>query len=196
MLGAPSFAVSSQRVGYSHSEPHFCWLRLEFRMLGRNPAKIITISGLCLVVLGTLMAYILELVSYNSTDTRVFRFLEVAFLPTLLIGIVTLFVGSIRLVRQVSSQTSFAIGILCFLAWMVGTLLEWVGIVRINAHDWSAILLVLTLFLIPFGLYSLSEDLEKGTSKLSPTPSHSPIFAPDAAPASPLQTASDPPPAP
>jgi hypothetical protein len=120
-------------------------------MLGRNPAKILTISGLCLIVLGTLMAYLLEVVSYNSTDTYVFRFLEVAFLPTLLIGIVTLFVGSIRLVRQISSQTSFAIGILCFLAWMVGTLLEWVGIVRINAHDWSAILLVLTLFLIPSG---------------------------------------------
>jgi hypothetical protein len=108
-------------------------------------------SGLCLVVLGTLMSYLLELVSYNSTDTPVFGFLEGAFLPTLLIGILTLFVGCIRLVRQISSQTSFAVGILCFLAWMLATLLEWLGIVRINAHDWSAIILFLTLSLIPFG---------------------------------------------
>jgi hypothetical protein len=120
-------------------------------MFARLPAKALTISGLCLVALGTLMSYLLELVSYNSTDTPVFGFLEAAFLPTLLIGILTLFVGCIRLVRQISSQTSFAVGTLCFLAWMLGTLLEWLGIVRINAHDWSAIILFLTLSLIPFG---------------------------------------------
>jgi hypothetical protein len=74
----------------------FVGLRLEFRMLARSHAKLLTISGMCL------------------------------------------------------AQTSFAVGILCFLAWILGSLLEWLGIVRISAHDWSAILLVLTLLLIPF----------------------------------------------
>jgi|HubBroStandDraft_6_1064221.scaffolds.fasta_scaffold477578_2 hypothetical protein len=121
-------------------------------MFARIPAKVLTSSGLGLVALGTLMTYLLDVVSYYySTDTWLFGFLEAAFLPTLLIGILTLFVGCIRLTRQISSQTSFALGLLCFLAWMLGTLLEWLGIVRINAHDWSAILLFLTLSLIPFG---------------------------------------------
>jgi hypothetical protein len=120
-------------------------------MFARIPAKVLTISGLCLTLLGTLMSYLLEIVSYNSTDTPAFGFLEAAFLPTLLIGLLTSFIGCIRLVRQIPSQSSFAIGLLCFLAWMVVTLLELLGIVRINFHDWSAIILFLTLCLIPFG---------------------------------------------
>ncbi len=120
-------------------------------MFARMPAKVLTISGLCLVVLGTLMSYLLEIVSHNSTDTPVFGFIEATFLPTLLIGLLILFVGCIRLVRQISSQSSFAVGILCFMAWVLGILLEWLGIVRINAHDWTAIILFLTLCLIPFG---------------------------------------------
>jgi hypothetical protein len=39
------------------------------------------------------MSYLLEVVSYNSTDTPVFGFLEAALLPTLLIGLLTLFIG-------------------------------------------------------------------------------------------------------
>ncbi len=97
------------------------------------------------------MAYLLEVVSYYSTDTWAFEFLGPSSLLCLFIGLLTLFVGCIRLTRQISSQTSFAVGLLCFLAWMLGTLSEWLGIVRINAHDWSAILLFLTLCLIPFG---------------------------------------------
>jgi hypothetical protein len=97
------------------------------------------------------MAYLLDVVSYHSTDTWVFEFLGPASLLCLFIGLPTLFVGCICLTRQISSQTSFAIGLLFFLAWMLGTLMEWLGIVSINMHDWSVIIGLLTLSLIPFG---------------------------------------------
>lgn len=120
-------------------------------MVARISAKVLTISGLCLVASGILMSYLLDIVSFRSTDTWLFESLGPASLLALLIGIITLFVGCIGLTRQISPQSSFAIGILCFLAWPLGAILVELGVLTINVHDWSAILLFFALALVPFG---------------------------------------------
>jgi hypothetical protein len=105
------------------------------------------VTGLVFVALGVLFNYLLEKVSFDSTESITYKMLAV-FLPVLFVGIILCLVGCIAFAIQLGARQCALAGGLCLIASGILAGLAQLELLPINVHDWSGALL-LPLFCLP-----------------------------------------------
>ncbi len=106
------------------------------------------VTGLVFVALGVLFNYLLEKVSFDSTESITFKVLEDIFLPVLFLGIILCLVGCIAFAIQLGARQCALVGSLSLIASGILAGLAQFELLPINVHGWSGALLF-PLFCLP-----------------------------------------------
>ncbi len=108
--------------------------------------------GVCLVALGVLVVFALEWLSYgHRLGQRTFFILQYAWLPTLFLGLLITFVGSIFWAWQQASVPKLAIsGVI-----VGGSSLLTAAFAPIHIHDWTGSLIFVVVVSLSIGLVFL-----------------------------------------
>src|SRR5580658_5444499 len=96
----------------------------------------LVVTGLVFVALGVLFNYLLEKVSFDSTESITYKMLAV-FLPVLFVGIILCLVGCIAFAIQLGARQCALAGGLCLIASGILAGLAQLELLPINVHDWS-----------------------------------------------------------
>ncbi len=115
-------------------------------------AKRTFIAGLAMIAMGILASYLLDLVSYQDTRTWLFSVLENIFLPLLGLGLLTSIVGSVLLMMKANGRICYGLAASFLSTFAAAALFGALGLVRINVHDWSGMLIFPFMLILPLGI--------------------------------------------
>ncbi len=127
-----------------------------------NRSRKLASIGAAVTVVGILMDYLLERISFaDTTSSKTFRFLDASALPTAGLGLLLFLIGIVLVAVSSAPRTCSQLGSTFLGIDAVAALALFCYPNAINVHDWTGLLMFPLVLLLPLGLLLLVSSLIK-----------------------------------